>query len=191
MFINSENWEDGRKYYKNTFVKLHSTKTDLGEKIWKITNIDKKYLDAVDVNGNEVRAELSRGINLNYILPRKTVYQYGENAAMLSRTPARQWFKGIHPENTSILVLDALGKWNPIGFDVATIEGYYVFEDAMNNFKGALHSAALSPRVAVCKAGGVFIDTVLVGKITSKTLNIKKSFVSFVKPLISMGIKEL
>jgi hypothetical protein len=197
MLASQENWKDVQKYFQGTFVKF----TSEGEKIWLITKVTDTVILAKDRNGEEVCVELARPFMLDYVLPHKAVYQFGEHAAVLQRLPQRMWKKGLSNENTELLSCSAQGSWQPMQFSAETLEGfvnkpgYFSFIDAENQFKNgeSLQSVALSPRISLTRKGGVFIDTVLVGRCNKSGLVVKKTFFNDVAPLfpISMIKKAL
>jgi hypothetical protein len=182
MYVDKTNYEDIVKYYKKTYVKLR----ECGEVIYLITEVYKDKIILQDIQGEEVAICLEQGYNLDYVIPKKTVYQHGENALFLSRIPARMWQKGMSNKNTMFQLLSAAGSWHPHPFDIKVIDGfvnkpsYFSLDDAVTNFtKGDhLQSAALTPRISMSRKGAVFIDTVMVGRFaaTSRTVTFKKIF---------------
>ena len=186
MFVNTDNWEDCRKYYEHTFTKFKET----GDTIFYIQKVSPDDILAKDINGNEVGIYLDSGYNLDFVLPRKTVYQYGAHAAILQRIPAKQWKKGMCAGNTQTLV--ACPEWMPISFDIKIIEGfvnkpsYISSKDAVPRLiDGTLTSAALSPRFSMNNNGDVFLDTVVVG-----TMSFDQGIVK-AKKIVEKEIKEL
>jgi len=186
MLACKENWKDIQKYYLNTYVKFSGE----GDRIWFITKVNDQMILAKDSAGEEAFIELAdSNFTLDYVLPKKAVYQYGENAACLYRLPQRMWKKGLSEENTQLQILG--NQWVNMPFNIGTIEGfvnkpgYYAFEDAKNQFNNgsALQSCALSPRVSLTRKGGVFIDTVLVGRLSKSALSVKEIYISDVAPL--------
>lgn len=187
MIASKDNWADVKKYYHHTYVKFPSE----GERVWYISSVNKDNIFAEDATKEVVGIDLQRPFLINYVLPRKAVYQFGDNAASLCRLPYRMWKKGMCNENTAMQICSSAGGWTNISFTLENIEGfvnkpgYYSFQDAKNNFDNGegLQSAALSPRVSLTRKGGVFIDTVLVGRLTKSALAIKEPFVSDVSSL--------
>lgn len=173
MFINSQNFDDVKKYFQHTYVKFAET----GDHIWHIDTVNPNEIICSDKNKEQVGIDLTIGYNLEYILPRKAVFQFGNEAVMLSRIPARQWKKGMCKANTAFHTLSSDGTWMALNFDINMIEGfvnkpsYYPIDIAQKEFQkenGDLLSCALNPRMAVCKTGKLYIDNVLVGKMSFK-----------------------
>lgn len=181
MFINSQNFDDVKKYFQHTYVKFKET----GDHIWHIDTVSPNEIICSDKNKEEVGIDLQIGYNLEYILPRKATFQFGDYAVMLYRIPARQWKKGLCKANTCFSTLTGEGTWTTAAFDINLIEGfvnkpsYYSLENALSAFKQPeFKSAALTPRIALTHTGKVFIDNILVGKVefASKQLLCKKIF---------------
>lgn len=187
MIASKDNWQDVKKYYHSTYVKFPSE----GERIWLITSVTKDHIFAEDSSKEQVCIELERPFHIDYVLPKKAVYQFGDTAAQLVRLPYRMWKKGLCAENTSMFVCGANGVWANMPFSIENIEGfvnkpgYYCFADAKNNFENGeqLQSCALSPRVSLTRKGGVFIDSTLVGRLNKTGLSIKDVFVPDISPL--------
>ncbi len=192
MLINKDNWQDVKKYYQGTFVKLRSTSEELGDKIWKITDVTSSQVFAEDSQGDGVYIDLARPYHLDYAIPKKTVYQSGEFAAILMRVPARMWRKGIDAKNTEIHLCNESGSFSKSLLSIQAIEGfvnkpgYFKTEDAIKQFKegSSLQSAALNPRMFLTRKGALFIDQVMVGRYKFEgELTVKEIFVDDVAPL--------
>ena len=194
MLASKENWKDVQKYFQGTFVKFASE----GEKIWQIYKVNDEIILAKDRNGEEVCVELARPFKIDYVLPKKAVFQFGENAVILQRLPHRMWKKGLSNENTELIACNANGAWNALGFNAEILEGfvnkpgYFSFVDAESQFKNgeSLQSAALSPRITLTRKGGLFIDTVLVGRLNKSGLVVKKTFFNDVAAYFPSSINK-
>ena len=191
MLITSATYEDCKKYFQHTWVKFKEE----GDKIWYITSVDIHYIYAKSITDEEILIDITEGgYTIEYLIPKKTIFQHGEHAVMLSRIPARMWKKGMSKQNTQFQSLTFDG-WKSKEFDMGVIDGfvnkpcYYSVEDALNEFTKSEHlqSAALSPRIALSRKGSVYIDNVLVGRYLQekKTLSVKKIFSPEISPLFS------
>lgn len=193
MFCNSGNYEDVKKYYQGTWVKI----TECGDRIYTVDKVTSKYTDLSSPSRGdgdeyaEIRIDMEVGYTLDYVIPKKTVYQYGEKALLLQRIPARMWRKGMDSKNTEFLSLDTKGNWKKTSLATPVIEGfvnkpsYYTVEDALVGFQNALDSAALTPRIAFCKEGQVYIDTIYVGRVKGKALTFKAIYEPDLAPLFN------
>lgn len=168
MYANSDNWEDVKKYYHNTFVKFKET----GDVVWYVDRVDPERMLVTNSQGEEAGIWLPDGYQIDYVMPGRAVYQYGQNAVMLSRIPARQWKKGMCKANTAFHFLTWDGIWTSNPFDIKVIEsfvnkpGYYNVDLAINDMKnGTIASAALTHRISICKNHRVFVDQLLVAKV--------------------------
>lgn len=184
MFVSQENWEDCKKYFEGCWVKF---KEEGDNKIWNINEVNTKYIVAQGIDKETIGIDLSVGYTIDYVIPKKTTFQLGEEAVNLSRIPARQWKKGMNKQNTLFSHLSAANGWINGTFNPQVINGfvnkptYYSYKDAEREFKKSEHllSAALDPRIAVTRLGAVYIDSVMVAKwnIEKESLVIKKIFV--------------
>jgi hypothetical protein len=191
MLVTPETAEDCKKYFQHCWVKFKEE----GEKIFYITHVDKKYIHAKSIQDEEILVDHQEGYTIDYLIPKKTVFQHGECAVMLSRIPARMWKKGMNKVNTEFKSLDFHG-WTSREFDMHIINGfvnkpcYYSAQDALNDFAKSEHlqSAALTPRISISRKGTVYVDTIPVGRWLQekKTLSVKKIFNTEVKPLFSI-----
>jgi hypothetical protein len=196
MLINCHNTEDISKYFLQTYVKFKEE----GDKIFYVTKVTASRMLVRESSGEEAAIDLEDGYYLDYIIPKKTVFQYGEHALFLSRIPARMWKKGMDHKNTQFQVLKASGGWVEHDFNISTVEGfvnkasYMSFEDALTNLtSGDVNSVALSPRISINTGGSVYIDTVLVGKyrFQQKELACKSIFKEDLTKVFKCKIKAL
>lgn len=177
MIASSETWEDVDKYYRHTYIKYK----DFGDTLLKIYSVSPNGVNLVDLSGVEYYFDFESGdYQLDYILPKRTSFQYKSHAVHLSRIPARMWKKGLCDKNTYMRFLRDTGNWTALPLDLETISGfihkpvYPSLTDALHNFKTDLwSSAALSPRISICKLKNfIYVDTLRVGsfKRTSKVV---------------------
>lgn len=158
MKISRFNYEDVRRYYKNTYVKFKET----GDHVWFIREVDPEKLVAVDDKGEEVAIDLYKEYEIEYIIPGKTAFQFGDRAYALRRIPLRQFYRGMHPENTEFVELAADGKWRKQNLSFDIVQGfvnkpvYWQIQDVIPAaLKGEGLSWALSPQIAVSVNGEV------------------------------------
>lgn len=169
MFANQSNVDDVKKYYHQTWVKFPKLS---GDTLWWIERVSHEFLEVLSDKGEEALIDLKRGQEMDYVIPKKAVYQFGGKAAYLSRIPARQWKKGMCDKNTKFQVLGS-AKWDNAHFDIGIIAGF-VNKPSYLDFYSVLKqwqvqdyttvSVALTPRISCNFTGSVFIDDTLVGK---------------------------
>jgi hypothetical protein len=192
MYVNSANWQDCQKYFSQCYVKFKEE----GDRIFYITRVDAQLIIAESTSGDEIGIDLAKGYTIEYVIPKKTVFQIGEAALFLSRIPARMWKKGMNKSNTQFQYLTE-DQWASAPFDIHSIEGfvnkpsYYTAVDALNDFKNSAHlkSAALTPRISINHSGKIYLDTVLIGKldIDKSTIISRKIF----KPELTSVFKNM
>ena len=186
MFVNSENYQDAKRYYEGCWIKVK----ECGDRIYTVDHVSKSYTDLSSPSRGEgddeaeIRIDMMKGYTITYVIPKKTVYQHGEQALLLQRIPARMWRYGMDQKNTEFLTLSEKGVWKKIALCTEVIEGfinkpsYMSAQDAEKGFGFSLQSAALTPRIALTKAGSVFVDTIFVGKVREKEILFKKIFMN-------------
>ena len=91
---------DIQKYYMNTFLKFKET----GDLLLYLTGVDNYSITGQVEDGRDFKLYMAEDTpyEVDYILPHKSFFQYGQHAVMLQRIPAKQYFRGISPENTSV-----------------------------------------------------------------------------------------
>jgi hypothetical protein len=193
VFVSPENWGDAEKYFHGCFIKVR----EYGDVLVRIDKVTPEALWGEDENGEGVCIEIDGKqtgkpfYELDYVLPRKAFFQYGANATLLFRTPARMWKKGINKQNTNISSLLEDGNWKARNLDFNYLKAYvnkpgYV---PFNEFN-AYDSIALSSRFAMTKGGQIYIDLVNIGKYYKKenTVICKKLFAKDIANLFP-GVK--
>lgn len=169
MFASKDNWEDVKKYYHQTYVKFKEE----GDTLFHIDRVDPDKIVAKATNGELVGIDLTIGYNIEYVIPGKAVFQYGNIVVMLSRIPARMWKKGMSSQNTKFEAFDKSGKWTKIPFSAELIEGfinkpcYTEPKEALKEFvnpNSTLEAAALTPRITFGRNGKLMVDQTIVAK---------------------------
>lgn len=192
MKVDNSNWEDCQKYFGNTWIKVK----ECGERVYHVDHVSSAYTDLSSPPRGEndedadIRIDMKNGYTIDYVIPKKTIFQYGKQAIVLQRIPARMWKKGMDSKNTEFLALNEKSTWGKVPINLSIIDGfvnkpsYFDLVTALAEFKTDLVSAAFSPRISMSKDGSVFIDTVFVAKYYMKdnAIKVKKIFVNDLVP---------
>lgn len=191
MYVDSTNWQDADKYFRGCFIKLKES----GDTLVLIEKVNQQALWCQDENGEAVCIEINGeetgtiGYELDYVIPRKSYFQDGNTANILTRIPARMWKKGVSKENTAFSVLvDGVFLKRDVSFEALKAyvhkPVYLPYTEATN-----YNSIALSPRFAMWKSN-VYLDQIQVGRYyqESKTLLCKKLFMKDLASLFP-GVK--
>lgn len=190
MIFNSSNHEDINRYYRNTYVKFKET----GDNLYYIRSVNSEVVRGTDQTGTEFELWLSdeHPYEVDYILPNKSYFQYKKRACMLVRVPAKQYQRGLSPNNTRINGLSRTGGTQALelGFDVLT---EFVNKQAFPNLaaavlnKGKEHSIVLSPRFAyVPDIRAIYADNILIAEVSQDE---KRVFVKH--PIFRPEVEEL
>ena len=185
MELLPSNFQDIRKYYCDSFVKLH----EFGDQLFYITKVTDSSVFFKDENGKEGIIYLHEDVPYSFsmTLPHKSLYQLGNKCYSLARYPARQYSKGISGQNCRIVALEYYGWENqPVDFPVlkgfVTKPSFLTLMEAITN-KDYI-SVALSSRFAIM-TGSIFCDTHKIGSITGTEISIhalfKAEFVSLLQ----------
>ncbi len=169
MLATTSNWKDVQKYYQGTFIKLR----ELGDEVVRVDKVEPTSMWVVLQSNEKIELVLSdEGYNLDYQIPKKTVYQNGQFAYVLDRIPARMWKKGLSSENTTLNAVEADGVLEQV--HVNKFENLFSFVNKPEYVKlfnyEVYASAALSNRIYVTKNGVIWCDAKAIGKVVEKTV---------------------
>jgi hypothetical protein len=190
MIFTPDAYADIIRYYRGTFLKFKET----GDKLFYINKVASTCIQGSSEDDLPFELYLSKDypLEVDYILPRKAYFQYDSYACLLHRIPAKQYQRGISPENTKIRVLDSYGKFVAIGLDFTplkafvTKQAYTPFLQAIEH-KGSAISFALTSRMAyVVRTRNVYIDDLVVGKVNKSTKTILLRFPIFMDEMLSL-----
>jgi len=190
MIFTSSNYEDIARYYRNTYVKFK----EMGDKLFFIRRVDGYSVTGQDEDGQEFELFLSdeHPYEVDYILPRKSFFQYGKRAALLQRIPAKQYQRGISSGNTSVVSLNNQGgvAKHEIGFETlrpfVTKQKYLALDEAIQN-KARNISVVLSPRFAYIPAVKfLFVDTKPVASV-----DLKEKTITLSHPIFKNEVEQL
>lgn len=169
-----ENHADIKKYFQGSFIKFPQA----GDTVHFVDRVESTYirgrLYSQNAEGKYEDQPFVFHLNpkddntpeVEFILPRKSYFNFDNAAYMLYRIPARQYHRGVTPDNTAIARLAMNGEFPSynLGFDRLTA---YVGKQAFCNFaQRGWDSYAVSRRCAVAACGDVFIDRTKVGRIS-------------------------
>lgn len=149
MQFTSENIDDIRRYYIGSYVKFKET----GDILYHLTSVNNFFVEGRSQKGDILKLYLDdqHPYEIEYVLPHKSYYQYGNSAAQLFRIPAKQYQRGIGPENTEIRALVS-GEFMKVNLDFASLcafvdkQMFYSLSDAI--VADANTSCVLTPRMA-------------------------------------------
>jgi hypothetical protein len=181
--------QDIHKYFKNSFLKFKET----GDMLFYMTHVDNSMISGQIEDGRDFKLYLSEDepYEVDYILPHKSFFQYGEHACMLQRVPAKQYHRGITDENTQIsyrVGADGAQKHLPINFEVLKAfvqkKKFFSLTEALQQ---PVVSCALSPRMMYSRLPKtIFIDFHAVAKV-----NEPKKIIHLLQPIFKQEIQDL
>lgn len=163
-------WEDIRKYYADTYIKI----PDTGDQLWYVLNVspDGVILRSTDEPAEETLLELheDQPYIVEMILPHKSTFQYQDLVCFIERIPAQQYRRGISSSNCKLWIMTQNGTWQQTGLEGKILNAYVnkqVFSPlSILKKTPSLLGIALSPRWSINKAlGRVFVDTIAVGSV--------------------------
>lgn len=176
----AENAKDIDKYFRNSYMKFPSLAGDTvhyidhvagdcvkgktlqdGEKVPFIFHL---YADSVAI-----------APEIEFILPKKSYFNTPDGACLLYRIPARQYRKGVCPDNTAITLLTTIGSFQTKDITLELLN-LYVGKQSFDKFAEQSKSYAVSRRMAVSCAGQLFLDKTRIGSINyvDKTIHVNQ-----------------
>ena len=187
MFFTPENREDINKYYRNSFLKFKET----GDTLYYITNVDANMVSGQVENGRDFKLYLAKEepYEVDYVLPHKSFFQYGDNAVMLQRIPAKQYHRGLTPDNTMVSFRGVGGAVSNLPIDFIILgafvkkQKFFSLGEAM---KKDLTSCVLSPRMMYVKqTKNIYIDFTPVA-----TVEVKTKKITMLAPIFEEEIRD-
>jgi hypothetical protein len=187
MIFTSAVYEDISRYYRNTYVKFK----EHGDRLFFIRAVGPDSVRGTDEEGTEfvIHLDDEHPYEVDYILPRKSLFQYGKRSCMLQRIPAKQYQRGLSNGNTSIQSLNKMGGLakHDIGFDVLkcyVAKQAYPSMDVTIANKARNISTAMSQRISyVHDCRGFFVDNVAVATLDKPSRSINMLHKVFTKEL--------
>jgi hypothetical protein len=185
MEFTSSNYKDIQKYYEGTFVKF----TEFGDKLFYIDQVKSSHIRGRDENQIEFELYLDDNApyTVNYLLPHKALFQWKDSVCLLQRIPARQYKRGLCPDNTMITNV-ATSTRVDVSFDslaaFVSKPQYVSFTEAINT-KGKVKALALTSRMSFIKTGYILIDCTKIAVYDYTTRKI-----SMIKPIFAPEIKK-
>lgn len=201
MIFSANNVSDLKRYFQGSYVKFPMS----GELVHFVDRVESNMVRGRFYGPNESGAMEEQEFRFHlysdeymqanglvqpdvcYIMPRKSYFNHGSHAYLLRRIPARQYHRGVTSDNTSVLLLDYAGDFDPcsLKFDLLTS---YVGKQAFPGF-GPISdgSRAVSPRIAYTASGRVFVDMVRIGSINHADKEIVVNSDLFFPELTAIG----
>jgi hypothetical protein len=151
MIFSPKNAEDIQRYYRNTYVKFHET----GDRLFFIRDVNTHVVRGRDQDDTEFELYLSEDhpYEVDYVIPRKSFFQYKSRACLLQRHPAKQYQRGLSHNNTRIQSLTRTGGAGDIEVCFDSLKAYVAKQDFPSfdrgvTVKGKNVSIVLSQRFA-------------------------------------------
>lgn len=186
MKFKQENWRDIQKYYQGTYVKF----AEFGDTLHYIENVTQDEITGKDENKDDFVLYLhdSQEYVFEYLLPHKAVFQYGGDAYLLQRIPARQYKRGLCQENTSFTKVTS-GERQSLSWQLMTAytnkQKYFSLKEAIYG-KGKMRSLAVTNRMSYARGNDyLYVDNKVIA-----TFN-RESKVLATIPLFFDDVKEL
>ncbi len=154
MQFTTDNWDDIRKYYLGSFIKLK----EHGDLLFRIDHVDRTRVSGTVEDGREFILYMNNEnpYEIDYVLPHKSFFQYGKDACQLFRIPARQYMRGICVQNTAVSKFSPVGERSEMGALDFPVLKAFVAKQPFHSLTTAvskhnpdgLRSFVLTPRMA-------------------------------------------
>ena len=177
MIFHRNNYEDIKRYYNNTIIKLPEIS---GDRLWQILSIQPDEVKLVDVDGIEIYIDLNEEYEVDYPLPGRVVYQYADRAMLLTRRPAKMYYRGLHKENTALSSYGPGGSLGGFSWDIHTLQQFVdkpAYQDPITINPDEGESWAVNKHMAVCQSGHIMVLSKVIGKVEweSKQISVMAS----------------
>ncbi len=171
MLFTTDNYEDISRYYKHTYVKFKET----GDRLFFINRVNNEKVSGSSSDGTpfELLLRNDAPYEVDYVLPHKSYFQYGNYACLLQRIPAKQYQRGVSPNNVAVSALRAAGSLAGQELSFSILEAF-VSKQTFVSLTQAIGevekmSVVLSPRFAYTPSNRrIYADTLCVGQIQPK-----------------------
>ncbi len=187
----SENAKDIDKYFRHSYMKFVGMQATLADGSPVPFSAEAvhfvEHVSAVEIKGKTLREgekvpfvfhldkNNSTAPEIEFILPKKSYFNTPQGACLLYRIPARQYRKGVCPDNTAISCLVNVGSFvnQDITFELLNL---YVGKQSFDKFAEQNKSYAVSRRMAVSLSGNLFLDKTRIGSINyvDKTIHVNQ-----------------
>ena len=186
MIATNENWNDLKKYYECSYIKING----FGDKLFYVSSVNKEKIVGYDSENTPFELWLSTDYpyTLDYVLPHHAVFQYGNEAVQLRRRPNRQYRRGLHPDNVRIASV-LRGSAYPLDFPILEAyvgkQQYPSFQEAV---KSSCISVAISARMSYSRdTNYIYIDTHAVALVEGDKIRmIKRIFTKEIQHYIDL-----
>lgn len=165
MKFNKENWEDLKKYFEKSYMKFPK----LGEQAVYVESVCSDGLSGKLLPNNEHEGwkytfTEGSGLDFEYILPKKSFFEYEGLAYLLERIPAQQYKRGLCRDNCSIKCLTIHDGFIAVSLSLELVNAYTMKQNFQGFRKESTQgSYPVSSRIAVDSTGKIYVDTIRVG----------------------------
>lgn len=162
--FNSSNHRDFGPRYANTFGWLVDEKSGT-KKLIQITEVQTDRVFFKTNTSQVYHANLDSSVVFEFIQVKQGWFNSTDGESyLLSRSPARQWKRGISNSNTTVQRLR-----DSCGLDVSykLLDQLKWEEDGYNQAEGAI-----SKHFAICPAGSFYFYSQIIGKVKEKTITL-------------------
>lgn len=166
--LTSINHRDFSQRYGGTFGWL--LKDDGNKKLVKVDHVNEDFVEFTDSSGLPFRAMADKGVHFEFIPVDKGWYLGKSNTLyFMYRIPARQWKRGIHPDNTRIASAAKVDYGQKI--DLPLLED--IFVPGMDNWrKMPKPPMALNEFFAIDKDNNLWFYNKKIGKLVENVLKL-------------------
>lgn len=191
MHADPFSYVDIDKYYHGTDVKF----VEQGDKVFRIDAVTSQYISAFHVNkqgkAEHILVDISEGYDLSYTIPRKACFQHDMSAYMIYRIPMKQWKKGACSNNCGFSVLGPT-SWLALTYTDRLLQAYCSKNEYANvhNLNPAFKSYALNHRLAMTKAGRLFLDSKHIGFFEEGRLKVHPLLVEYISKILPVTEHE-
>ncbi len=139
----SDGWRDFAQRYQGTFGFYE--RENKARLLVQLVKVSETQLTFTDKTGLKYFANPDKGNVFSFIPVERGCYNYGADVVTCKRVPARQWKRGLCPENTNI---SSLREKRSLPVDFTTLEIMFPVEEGRSSTQLANFKAYLAGNVA-------------------------------------------
>lgn len=179
MQFKSENYDDIKKYYLGTYIKVK----EYGDLLFRIDRVERTSVSGQVEDGREFVLYMNQDdpYEIDYVLPHKSFFQFGKDACQLYRIPARQYRRGLCGDNTRIARVEEGGKQERLdGLDFESLKAFVAKQPFVTLSKAVskecndFNSVVLTPRMMYHRGRkSIYIDFTEVASVQGNVVTMK------------------
>lgn len=174
-----DNIADFKQRYQGVMGWLNPNKPD-GRCAVYVSNVNSQKVTFKDAKGNEYYANVNTGVQFEFLPTQRAWYNTKDSVFLVQRIPARQWKRGVCPDNTSIGEVRGGSlygspveiEWRNAAFDVMT--AVIPYKQAVAEFLAKGRSSVALSKHFTISGSVLFFLNLNAGMFVDNTITLRK-----------------